>query len=87
MKFYFVLSVIWLLKVQKRITDRKIKFGLTDSARPGKPVLQGEFYFLPCFTLILYNLPSFTLTSINYHSLLCLLIICPFDLFSFHLRI
>jgi hypothetical protein len=40
MKFYFVLSVIWLLKVQKRITGRKIKFGLTDSARPGKPVLQ-----------------------------------------------
>jgi hypothetical protein len=47
----------------------------------------GEFYFLPCFTLPLYNLPLFTFTSTFYHSLLCLFIICPFDLFLFRLRI
>jgi hypothetical protein len=47
----------------------------------------GEFYFLPLFTWYFYELPLFTLFSIFCHFLLCQLIIFPFTLFSFLLRI
>jgi hypothetical protein len=41
----------------------------------------GEFYFLPHFTWILYDLPLFTLTSLICHSLLWYLYYLPFWFF------
>jgi hypothetical protein len=37
----------------------------------------GAFYFLPHFTWHLYELPSFTFTSLFCHSLLYQFMICP----------
>jgi hypothetical protein len=39
--------------------------------------LFGAFYFLPHFTWYLYELPSFTFTSLFCHSLLYQFMICP----------
>jgi hypothetical protein len=48
----------------------------------------GEFYFLTCFTLTIYNLPSFTLTSTYFLSLFTFpLDELPFWFISFHFRI
>jgi hypothetical protein len=74
------ISVFYLVLAKRFMTkNRRFKFAAEaeiDNSLLGF-LITGGFYFLPCFTFVLYNLPLFTLTSMFCHSLLCLFIICP----------